>query len=493
MGQNVLDHRRTLSPMHWRLLQLAALYFLADIALNRLTFTVGWTIFWPLNGLTIALLLLRRRSEWPAILLAISVGTGIGELFDNNLIGSEVLQRLLSVGEVYLCAWILPRFDNFGAWLRRPFFVSRFLAAITVGPGLSGILAALLFHHLQGQSYLAAFDGWATSDALGITLTLPAALSLGCTELPPIFSRQQLPTTCTALFLAGIGAWPIFSVSSFSLLFLLLPILLLVESLLSFTGAAIALLSISLLAVCFTTRGYGPFGTWPAHCWMSRDAALQLFLGFNLVSLVPASIRSMERRRMSDELVATNTQLQLLASLDGLTGIANRRSLDAAFAREWKQAMRVESQLALLMVDIDFFKQFNDLYGHHAGDDCLRSVASTLQGCLQRSQDLAARFGGEEFALLLPHTSLQHASEMAEKMRLAVLALAIPHQGSPHGILTVSIGCASARPLRNESSTHLLQAADGALYIAKQVGRNSVQVSPLATDLILTDAPVAAP
>ena len=273
----------------------------------------------------------------------------------------------------------------------------------------------------------------------------------------------------------------------------MLPILLLVEALLAFTGAAIALFGISLMAVFFTTHGYGPFGTWPVHCWLSRDAALQLFLGFNLIALIPASILSMERRRMSDELVATNEQLQLLASLDGLTGIPNRRSLDAAFAREWKQAMRVETELALLMVDIDFFKQFNDLFGHHAGDAALRTIAETLKGCLQRSQDLAARFGGEEFAILLPHSNLQHASELAEKMRVAVVGLRIPHHGSVHGIVTVSVGCAAARPLRNESSTHLLQAADEALYVAKQVGRNCVQVSPLASDLILSDAPIPAP
>ncbi len=492
MGLNALA-RRTRPAFQWLPLQLAILYFLADVLLNRLAFTVGWTIFWPLNGITIAILLLRNRPEWPAILLGVSLGIGLGEVLDGNPPGFEILQRMVSVLEVYLCAWILPRFDTFTAWLRRPFFLTRFLVALTVGPGLTGILAAILSHQLLGQPYWTSFNDWATSDALGIALTLPAFLSMRSPEVPSLFDSRQLPTTCAALMLAAVGAWPIFSVSRFSLLFLLLPILLLVEALLAFTGAAIALFGISLMAVYFTIHGYGPFGTWPTHCWMSRDVALQLFLGFNLVALVPASILSMERRRMSDELVATNAQLQLLASLDGLTGIANRRSLDAAFAREWKQAMRVETQLALLMVDIDFFKQFNDLYGHHAGDACLRTIAETLKSCLQRSQDLAARFGGEEFALLLPHSNLQHASDLAEKLRLAVLALNIPHDGSAHGIVTVSIGCAAAKPMRNETSTHLLQAADEALYIAKQVGRNCVQVSPLATDLILSEAPVPAP
>ena len=474
-------------------LQLACLYFLADVGLNHFAFSNGWTIFWPLNGLTVSLLLLRPRREWLAILVGVSFGTGIGESLDGNTSLFEVMQRLISLSEVFLCAWILPPYDTFAGWLRRPFFVYRFLAALLLGPGISGLLAAGLFHHVLHQSYKLAFNNWATADALGIALTLPVALSLRSPELPPLFSKGQLPTTVAALVLAGIAAWPIFSVSQYSLLFLLLPVLLLVESLLAFTGAAIALFIISIMAVYFTTRGYGPFGTWPTHCWMSRDAALQLFLGFNLVALVPASILSLERRRMSDELLATNGQLKLLASLDGLTGIANRRSLDAAFAREWKQAMRVETQLALLMVDIDFFKQFNDLYGHHAGDDCLRTIANTLAGSLHRPQDLAARFGGEEFGLLLPHTSLQHASELAEKMRLAVLGLAIPHRGSPVGIVTISIGCAAAVPLRNEEAIHLLQAADEALYIAKQVGRNCVQVSPLATDLVILNGPVPAP
>ena len=209
--------RRLLPAFQWLPLQLAILYFLADVFLNRLAFTVGWTIFWPLNGITIALLLLHSRKEWPSILIGVSVGTGIGEFLDGNAAGFEVLQRFISVLEVFLCAWILPRFDNFSVWLRRPFFLTRFLLALAIGPGLSGILAAVLFHLLQGEPYLRAFNNWATSDALGIALTLPRGPVSSLTgnsvtfRQPPTPHKLRHPDVRCHRRLADLLHQPVFS------------------------------------------------------------------------------------------------------------------------------------------------------------------------------------------------------------------------------------------------------------------------------------------
>jgi diguanylate cyclase (GGDEF)-like protein len=127
------------------------------------------------------------------------------------------------------------------------------------------------------------------------------------------------------------------------------------------------------------------------------------------------------------------------------------------------------------MIDIDHFKQFNDIYGHHAGDRCIQAVASALQSKVQRGQDHLARFGGEEFALLLPHTDLQGALHIAEQMRLAVLDLAIPHRAGAEGQVTISLGCAALSPVHGEDECKLLESADAALYQAKSAGRNQVQ------------------
>jgi diguanylate cyclase (GGDEF)-like protein len=184
-----------------------------------------------------------------------------------------------------------------------------------------------------------------------------------------------------------------------------------------------------------------------------------------------------ERKLLEDKLSA-------LAMTDGLTGIANRRAFDEALEREWKRTLRDGSQISLLLLDIDRFKAFNDNYGHQVGDDCLRSVAVAVTGAV-RSTDIAARYGGEEIAIILPNTGMDAAAAVAEKIRAAVEALQLSHKGNPEGggHITVSIGAATALAriggtIRMPES--LLLSADNALYKAKHEGRNRV-----ATTLIM--------
>ena len=455
---------------------LALLYFCADLALNKFAFSQGWTILWPLNGVTIALLIMRRRKAWPALLCAVWLGTGAGELLDGNRWQIEIALRFVSLTEVFISAWLLPSFDTLESWLRKRVIFYRFLAAILIGPGVAGVLAAVVFQFAQGQPYLVAFDNWGAADALGIATTMPLVLCLRSAGMKRLFKPQNLVRTLLTLTGAFLASTIIFSVSRYPLLFLLFPVLLLVETLLAFSGAAIAVAGVGLISVFLTINSYGPFGHWPADLPVPGGVALQIYLGFNLLALFPASVLSMERRRMSEELLRTNAQLATLASLDGLTGIANRRSLNDSFLNEWKRAIRVQSPLAFLMVDLDHFKEYNDLYGHHAGDLCLKAVADVLQAHLRRPQDVAARFGGEEFALLLPHTPLEDAQTIAERVRVAISALALPHKGSEWGNVTISVGCFAVTPVRGEEWFSLLQATDAALYEAKQAGRNCVRI-----------------
>jgi diguanylate cyclase (GGDEF)-like protein len=175
------------------------------------------------------------------------------------------------------------------------------------------------------------------------------------------------------------------------------------------------------------------------------------------------------------ETATRSTRMQALH--DTLTGLANRRCLNDAIEGEFRRAARKGESLSFVMADIDLFKNFNDTYGHQAGDDCLRAVASAIEGVLGRAGDMAARYGGEEIAVLIPDTDVAGATRIAERMQAAVSALAIPHHNSPYGIVTISAGVASCVPNPVSSWKPLVRAADEALYVAKAAGRNTFRIS----------------
>lgn len=171
----------------------------------------------------------------------------------------------------------------------------------------------------------------------------------------------------------------------------------------------------------------------------------------------------------------TNEQLRLLSSVDGLTGLLNRRRFDEILEEEWQRGLRGQTPLSLLIVDIDHFKEYNDSYGHIVGDNCLKQVAQTLQGCLQRYLDRLARYGGEEFAVVLPRTDAAGALQVAKRMRLDVELQAIEHCASATGAtVSVRVGVATFVPSMGFAPEHLLESADKALYNAKARGRNRV-------------------
>jgi diguanylate cyclase (GGDEF)-like protein len=189
---------------------------------------------------------------------------------------------------------------------------------------------------------------------------------------------------------------------------------------------------------------------------------------------VEAQLREAKRRTE-----ALARQLRQLSTVDGLTGIANRRHFDLVFQREWRRALRGRYALSLVIFDLDFFKPFNDRYGHRAGDESLRQVAQLLRAHCRRPGDLAARYGGEEFALILPGTGLKDARDIAERVRQGVQGLRIPHEDSRAAtVVTLSGGVATLVPTRDMSPKHLIEMSDAGLYRAKGEGRNRVSVAP---------------
>ena len=168
-------------------------------------------------------------------------------------------------------------------------------------------------------------------------------------------------------------------------------------------------------------------------------------------------------------------ELERLATRDGLTSMANRRSFDETLDTEWRRASRESRAISLLMIDVDFFKPYNDTYGHQGGDECLRQVAAAMSGVVKRASDCVARYGGEEFSVLMPATEPEGARIVAERIRAAVEALRLPHSGSKVADhVTVSIGVASMHVSNDGLSAGLVAAADAALYRAKHEGRNRV-------------------
>jgi diguanylate cyclase (GGDEF)-like protein len=170
-----------------------------------------------------------------------------------------------------------------------------------------------------------------------------------------------------------------------------------------------------------------------------------------------------------------NRALHALALQDALTGLSNRRHFDRALDQEFRRSVRAGIPLGMILLDVDKFKQFNDLYGHQAGDACLQAIARSIPPLLNRPGDIAARYGGEEIALLLPGTTLAGARGLAERVAFAVRKLAIPHAGSAHSIVTISAGVEAFVPVRDvDTAALLVEHADLALYAAKRAGRDTV-------------------
>lgn len=185
------------------------------------------------------------------------------------------------------------------------------------------------------------------------------------------------------------------------------------------------------------------------------------------------------------ELEAANQQLEALSATDGLTGLANRRRFDAYWAEEWQRALRTVAPLAVIMIDVDHFKAYNDHYGHQQGDACLRRVGEALRLNVRRAGELVARYGGEEFVVVMPGATVEQALQMADAVHAAIRDARIAHAASPVAAeLTVSLGVAVGTPHATDLPDRLVQAADAALYEAKRQGRNRtvLAAAPIATD-----------
>lgn len=246
-----------------------------------------------------------------------------------------------------------------------------------------------------------------------------------------------------------------------------------------FWGCLSAVIMLSIINVSYVVFGQADIKMITVINFVTGSSAIFSLVGTFLVerSLRQNYLQSRLLAFENNDLGEANLRLQYLTAIDGLTQIANRRSLDMSLSTEWQRAMRKQEPLGVIMIDVDHFKLYNDTYGHQAGDECLREVAGALKDFARRPGDLAARYGGEEFVLILTNATAPQTRIVAERVRDSILALGIPNQRSSHGNVTASFGVASMIPATHAAGPEvLLLAADQALYRAKKSGRNRVAV-----------------
>ena len=223
------------------------------------------------------------------------------------------------------------------------------------------------------------------------------------------------------------------------------------------------------LLECRVRRKLGTYAWAEANIRPVRDPATGKTIG------ILNMVRDISRRKRAElDLKKAIVALEALAVTDPLTGIANRRRFDQCLTSEWRRATREHEPLSLLMLDVDWFKSYNDTYGHTRGDSCLKQIAEAALDIVARPGDLVARIGGEEFAVVLPNTPACGAIEVASQICAAVSRRRLPHITNPTGCVTVSVGCATLTPALGKHSTFLVERADNALYAAKHAGRNQV-------------------
>jgi diguanylate cyclase (GGDEF)-like protein len=461
-------------------------------SMNRVGFfnSEGQTIWWPTNGLALALMVRTDRSRWPTILAGALFGSWAGTVLHGWPFSSWIVNATANSAGPLLAALMLPRFEKLEDWLQEPNLVFRFVAfALVLAPALSATIYASNVHRIvPGLHFWKALEIRGDSDMLGYAMFTPFALVLSSRETYRFARASQFIKPVLLLALVGATAYVVFWQSAYSLSFVLVSVILLVSLHLGFTASVLAVNVLAVLATTATMHGYGPLtlggGAVPDH----RILLLQAFLALTMVTVFSVSVIQLEREVFQARLQLAYEEMEKLATTDALTGLPNRRLFEETLKAEWARALRSSESLALLMIDVDLFKSYNDRFGHPAGDVCLCEIGQAILSMEHRSTDLLARYGGEEFLFLLPATPLAGATRIAETIRTRIEVLHEQPGSTSHSSVSVSIGCAAMTPAHGLLPNQLIAAADEALYRAKRNGRNRVEIGEAPTTPINCNA-----
>ncbi len=442
----------------------------------------GVATIWFTNGLLFAIVVTRPRQVWVPYFIAGFVADTLADVLYGDPFKLAAGVSLANSVEVISSCVLLTRWfgSPFPLTQRRPLLGFLGVAVLGATAVTSALGASWTLLFVPAGPWWMLFRTWYLGDVLGMAIIAPLVFILQRPGFFVVLERPRLARTLLLLTVPAIATALVFTHSEDPLIFFIFPALLLVVFRLGFPGTVLSIFVIALISISFTVSGHGPLMLIKANL-LHRIVIEQIFLAVALFTCFPVAALLEERKELETSLQQSEQRYRELATADALTGLANRRGFDERLEVEWNRAQQQGQSLALLLIDVDLFKSYNDIYGHIGGDTCLRCIAGVIAGTLQRHSDVAARFGGEEFAVILPDTQLETALMVAESIRQAVVAMSLPHSGNPEGVQTISIGVAVGFPGQNSSTVSLLTASDHALYRAKYLGRNRVEGATIET------------
>jgi diguanylate cyclase (GGDEF)-like protein len=421
-----------------------------------------------------------RRKLWPFLLLGYVLALAKGTLLNGAAHHPGTIEIFGNVAELLIAAFTLPPYRNFKQWLQEPRLLGAFAGyALLLGPAIMALTVARNAAESAGAVSGLHTGFWERvrivgfSESLGIALGTSLVLVLCNRQTWRLFRWRALPRTAGLLALLGLTTWFAFTPTSvqatYPIIFLPYAVLVLIAFQLGLRGAVIGMATAGSV-VCWVAY----WGTAsPAHSVPGRSPQDYLALAF--LAAMPLGVTLFRRSELEQRVADFQGELEKLKSLDRLTGIANRKRFDLVLTREWQRATRDPKPIALLMIDTDFFDSYNQHYGTHAGDECLRLIAAKMANQPHRAYDLISRFEGGRFSVLLPGATGDAVKRIGEEFRAEIAALDWPHELSQFGRVTVSVGWATMTPETDLKPELLIAAADAALDSAKRKGKNRVE------------------
>lgn len=437
----------------------------------------GVATIWLSNGLIFGLLITQPKKRWLAYFLAGLCADTLADMVYGDPFRMAFGVSLANSFEVVssclvLTLWFGSPFDLSKRKSLIGFLIVSVLCAAAVTSALGAWWTIFL---ISGPPWLQMFRTWYLGDMLGMAVFAPLVIIVQRPAFFSMFERKHLRHTAVVLTYSMLVTILVLMDSQDPLIFFMFPTFLLVAFRLGLPGTVVNIFLFTIMAIGFTVKGYGPLMLIAGqHMLLHRIVIAQIFAGVAIFTMFPVAAVLEEKEELKKSLLASETRYRTLAHVDELTGLPNRRAFNLHLANAWADAMASGNPLALIILDADLFKQYNDNVGHLGGDQCLCSIAAVIAAKVGAAKGIGARVGGEEFAIILPDASEQRAQELAEEIRQCVVDLALPHPSSACGVQTISLGIAARVPLAIQAPIDLMKLADQALYAAKVAGRNQV-------------------